>query len=106
MSSVLMWAVRYRATGIVALSRMGGHRPRHLELHHERVQAPMAETTNPILRPHPRSALFSVVAHEQFLPDIGILRCLGLRNKNAVRPRADKSGGVRKRARWRALRAS
>lgn len=90
---MLMWAVRYRATGIVAPSRIGGHQPRHLELHHERVQAPMAETTNPISRPYPRSALFSVVAHEQHLLDIGILRCQGLRNKNAVCPRADKGDG-------------
>ena len=43
-SSVPKWVARYRATGSVAPGRVGGHRPRLLEPHRERVHALVAAT--------------------------------------------------------------
>lgn len=92
-SSVPKWAARYRATGSVAPGRIGGHRPWLLEPHRERVHALVAAT------PH-----LTLDRLQEQLASEGITVCRdtiwrflrreGLRfKKNAVRARADASGG-------------
>jgi len=43
-SSAVKWSQRYRATGSVAFGKMGGHRKRVLERHHDFILERMKQT--------------------------------------------------------------
>src|SRR3546814_5108691 len=45
-SSVVKWSQRYRATGSIALGKMGGHRRRVLEPHHDFIVGRMPHSSH------------------------------------------------------------